>query len=479
MDEGKSRSGGNSQIHAGGSSTRRSERLDERVVRGVAGTALAHPWFDGAALFALRHWFFPLSRLWAAAREADGDVQRFFEAVPMVPRLDLREKVAGALAAFEKARVSAYAIETEWERVFFGPSDLGEARREAVEAARLGLRHSYNATRRNFRFLANSTTPRVKLAIAAPGEVEAIYGDALGVGLDAFAGAPDPGPTIEVSRAIASPTGRDYWLRFKSPSSRLGDMVYARVHDPEGVSNPPTVIFGHGICVEYDHWRGLVDECHALARAGFRVIRPEAPWHGRRNVAGRFGGESIIASFPMGVLDALTGAAQEWSVLARWARDNTAGPVTFAGSSLGALTAQFAADKAKDWPEALRPDALLLLTHTGDLSEVVLSGTLANLWMRPSDVAAKGWTEELARSYLRLLGPSDRLSVPANRVVSVLGRRDTVLPFGGGRQLVERWCVPEQNVFVWDRGHFSVPMTLIRRDAPLQRFKEIVAHIGR
>ena len=36
-------------------------------MRGVAGTLLAWPWFDRAGLFALRHWFFPVSRLWAAA----------------------------------------------------------------------------------------------------------------------------------------------------------------------------------------------------------------------------------------------------------------------------------------------------------------------------------------------------------------------------------------------------------------------------
>lgn len=469
MDEGKSAA--HFETNAGGN---RADRLDERVVRGVAGTLLANPWFDGVALFALRHWFFPLSRLWAAAREADGDAQRFFDAVPMVPRLDLRPRVVKALASFEQARVAAYAMEGEWERAFFGGDATSARRREAIEGARLSLRHAYNATRRNFRFLAGPNVPRAKQAIATPDEVAAVYGDATGVGLDAFTAAPDPGPEIEVSRRIASPTGQDFWLRFKSPSARLGDMVYARVHEPVGISNPPTVIFGHGICVEFDHWRGLVDECHALARAGFRVIRPEAPWHGRRNVPGRFGGESIIASFPMGLLDALTGAAQEWSVLARWARATSTGPLAFAGSSLGALTAQFAADRASAWPETLRPDALLLLTHTGDLSDVVMHGALANLWMSAADVEAKGWTEDLARGYLGLLQPGVRLSVPANRIVSVLGRRDEVLPYDGGRHLVEQWCVPEQNVFVWERGHFSVPMTLIRRDAPLKRFREIM-----
>ncbi|NOT71499.1 MAG: hypothetical protein HOP09_09525 [Hyphomicrobium sp.] len=455
--------------------------LDERALRAVAGTALSNPFFDGAALFALRHWFFPVSRLWAAAREAHGDPQRFYDAVPMPPRFEDRGRLTKALAAFEQARAAANAIEAEWDRVFFGPKDVNESERQAVEAARRSLRHAYNATRRHFRFLVNRQVPRVKLAIATPAEVEAVYAAALGDGVRdgivAFTAAPDPAPDVEVSRAIISPTGRDFWLRFKSPSARLGDMVYARVHEPAGVANPPTIIFGHGICVEFDHWRGLIDECHALARLGFRVIRPEAPWHGRRNRPGQFGGENIIASFPLGTLDTLFGAVQEWAVLAAWARATSKGPMAFGGSSLGAMTSQFAADRAADWPAPLRPDALLLLTHTGDLSDVVLKGALAELWMSPADVKAKGWTEDTARDYLSLLQPARPLSLPASRIVSVLGRRDAVLPFESGRQLVESWCVPEHNCFVFDRGHFSVPMTLVRNDAPLKRFAEVMAAI--
>jgi hypothetical protein len=454
------------------------ERWDQRVVRAVAGTACAHPWFDGVGLLVLRHWFFPVSRFWAAARDANGDLQRFYDSVPMPARFEDRERLTKALAHFEQARAAASAIEAEWDRAFFGPEDVGRAKRQATEAARISLRHAYNATRRHFRFLIGRSAPRVKLAISSPEDVAAIYGEALRGGVEKYTLAPDPMPAVEVSRAIASPMGRDFWLRFKSPSARLGDRVYARVHEPVGVSNPPTIIFGHGICVEFDHWRGLVDECQALVRMGFRVIRPEAPWHGRRTVPGMFGGERVIASFPMGVLDAIMGATREWAVMAAWARETSSGPLAFGGSSLGAMTTQFAADRASDWPEKLRPDALLLLTHTGDLTEVVMKGALARLWMSPADVTAKGWTEDLARNYLTLLQPSGPLCVPASRIVSVLGRRDIVLPFASGRRLAEQWCVPERNAFIWDRGHFSVPMTLIRNDAPLRRFAEIIRDLG-
>jgi hypothetical protein len=56
----------------------------------------------------------------------------------------------------------------------------------------------------------------------------------------------------------------------------------------------------------------------------------------------------------------------------------------------------------------------------------------------------------------------------------VLGKRDRITPFASGERLVERWRVPEENRFIWDRGHFSVPLTLMRNDAPFRRLKEIL-----
>jgi pimeloyl-ACP methyl ester carboxylesterase len=451
--------------------------LQTKLVRGVAGTLLAGPWFDGAGLYVLRRWYFPASRMWAAAHLADGDSEAFFDAVPMPRRSDFRPRMVEVLARFQAARASAQGMTVEWERVFFGPGEPSEAQRIATETARITTSHAYNSTRQLFRFLVNRSSPRAKPAIATPAEVEGVYGAAIS-DLGSLTAAPEPGPTVEVSRSIPGSVGRDFWLRFKSPSARLGDTVYARVHEPIGVSNPPTIIYGHGICVEFDHWRGLIDECQALVRLGFRVIRPEAPWHGRRKTLGSYGGEPVIAAFPMGALDCILGATQEWAVLARWARETSTGPLAFGGSSLGAMTSQFAADRANDWPEVLRPDALLLITHTEDLCAVVTTGALANMWFSPADVQAKGWTSDLARRYLSLLEPTRPLCVASRNIVSVLGRRDIVLPYHSGQELVEKWAVPEQNCFVWDRGHFSVPTTLIRNDAPLIRFAQVVAEIG-
>lgn len=450
------------------------EGLEARFARGMAGLILARPWFDPVALGALRRWFLPLSRLWAAAGVADSSPEAFYAAVPMAGRLEHGARLRRALARFETARVAARAIEAEWQRVLFGNGETGEAARIATEAARLELSHAHNATRQSFLFLASRAVPRIKLVFDPVDEVEAAYGAHVADASEVTAAAQEP-PVVEVSHVVATATGRDYWLRFQSPSGRLGDTVHARVHEPAGVAQPPTVIFGHGIGVEFDHWQGLIDECHTLVRMGLRVVRPESPWHGRRSPRGAYGGERVMSAVPTGIIDAMTGAVREWSVLAGWVRETFGGPVAFGGSSLGALTAQLAAERAHDWPERMRPDALLLLTHTADLSRAVMDGALSSLWRGPPLAPMPPqWTAQTVARYLRVIEPRRAPAVAPERIVSVLGKRDAVLDFESGKRSLADWRVPEGNSFVWDCGHFSVPMRLRKDEAPLRRFANIV-----
>jgi len=67
-------------------------------------------------------------------------------------------------------------------------------------------------------------------------------------------------------------------------------------------------------------------------------------------------------------------------------------------------------------------------------------------------------------------------AVAPERIVTLLGNRDNVTPFESGLPLIKSWGVPEENTFVWDRGHFSVPMTLIRDQRPLQRFCAVMGN---
>lgn len=442
------------------------------------GGLLARPWYDRAALFLLMRWFFPLSRLWAAARASEGDCARFWDEVPMAPLPALQDRLEGVLRRFEDARAKAAAADIRWEAVFFGSDDAAPDARVAAEQQRLAARHVYNAMRLKFAFVgATRTPPLVRWEIPTPTDVEAVHGAALADPEAAFA-PPGTMPTVTASRRVAGPGRREYWLRFRTPSPRLGDHVVARVYEPDGVSDPPTLIFAHGICVEFDHWRGTIDEVAALCRMGIRVVRPETPWHGRRAAPGRYGGEPFIAGSPLAALDLFLAQAGEIAVLIDWCRRQGGAPVAIGGCSLGALMAQLVATRARDWPARLRPDALFVITHCGRFEAVATGGALSRAFGIPRAMAAHGWSAERMARWLPLLDPQGPPAMSAETIVTVLGRRDTVTPYAEGRALVERWKVPAENAFVSNLGHFSVPIGLLRDGAPLRRFAAVLKRLA-
>ncbi len=467
-----------SQAGSGGGDRLRKDRQAVGLVRKTAGAAFGWAWLDPVASWTLRRWFFPVCRAWAAAEIAQSDPDAFCRAIPCNAGTGGRDRIVAALSAFEATRARAVATDAAWHKAFFPANDTGRAQSEAdyvaLESARHTAAHLHNASRRRFRFVIGVPgMPAVHHDLPDPAEVAATYGPALDDASPFFA-PPDPMPTIEISRSVATAEGHDFWLRFPSPSARAGGTVYARVYEPAGVKNPPTIIFGHGICVEFDQWKAFVDEAVDLCRLGFRVIRPEGPFHGRRRPAGYYGGERMIATFPAGALDLFTGAVREWAVLADWARRTSSGALAFGGSSLGALTAQLAAKRSRDWPARLRPDGLLLITHCEQLSRAAIDGDLARMWGGRELWEAKGWTIEAVERYLGLLDAGAELPLPPERVVTVLGKRDRVTPFPGGRDLIEKWSIPDANRFIWDRGHFSIPVMLLRDHTPLRRFRDIM-----
>ena len=448
-------------------------------MRSPLGDLIARPWFDRAAMHLLTRWFFPLSRLWATARAAEGSVDRFLAELPAGAAMRNTRGLEQRLRKFESVRAAALTAEHPWEAAFFGAGDPAPAELARVERARLLHRNGYNAARRLFApYLATGQAAPIRWEIPAPAEVAAAYDDLIADPALAFA-LPEPLPPVAESRRFPAAAGRqDFWLRFASPSARMKDDVTVRVYEPEGVADPPTLVFGHGICVEFDHWRGLVDEIEALVAMGIRVVRPEAPWHGRRVPDGRYGGEMFIATAPRGALDLFTAAAREWAVLIDWCRRTSAGPVAIGGSSLGAMTAQIVADKARYWPERLQPDAMLLITHTGRIEDTAVRGSLAGAWGIAESTMAHGWTEDLIQRFMPLLDPVGDPVIPPARIVTVLGSQDDVTPFASARTLIDRWRLPEENRFIWRRGHFTVPLTMLRNPAPLRRFKAVLEGIG-
>lgn len=436
------------------------------------GLIVARPWLDGVTLQTLKRVFFPMSRLWAAAGAADGSADVFWEQSGQPRRHEQRDRVLRILSTFEEARVTSLATDAVWETTFFGADEPSRGRRVAVETARHNRRDALNKQRRLFLPLVSRQTPRVRLDIVAPDVVAETY--KVHRDTDELFAPPDVLPQVTVSRTVTGVASVDTWLRFQSPSARMGDTCWARVHTPEGIANPPTVILGHGVCVDFDHWHGLLDEAHALVAHGIRVIRPEAPWHGRRTPVGYFGGERAIGTFPTGMIDLFIAAIQEWAVIADWARGTSSGPLGVGGTSLGALTAQLCASVSHGWPDHLKPEALYLMTHSGAMSDAMMTGEISTLFADPTLAKAKGWSPAVARRQLSIIDPVRPPVMRPNRIVSVLGSRDVITPFDGGETLVWRWGVPVENVFVSKRGHFTIPMSLVRDGTPTKRFADIL-----
>ena len=450
----------------------RSTNFLQRLLSSRLGGLVARGWLEKPILYLLQYWFFPISRLWAAARKANGSVDEFFLAVPMEPIEQEREKIQKLLDQFEIKRKQIAATEVQWRVKFFSADDCTEQDLVDAEEKRLAHRNQYNATRKTFRSLRKYVRSSVYNCFASPEQAVQLYSDDKKADQDLFARLKSM-PAVSVSRSIEKRFSNDYWLSFDSPSSRLNDTVYARVLEPKGVVNPPTLIFGHGICTEFDHWRNLLDIVKYLPQLGIRVIRPEAPWHGRRVPDGFYGGEYFLSSTPLGAFDFFTAQHQEWTVLMHWARQTSSGPLAIGGSSLGAQAAQMTAIRANDWPAHEQPDALFLMTHCSHIWEVALDGDLADIWNLHDPLKTLGWNRKTTEQWMQRLDPIGDPCMPAERVISVLGRDDGVTPYHSGRRLQKRWDLPKQNCFVWPCGHFEVPIRMLSQRQPLTRLVEV------
>lgn len=449
----------------------------QRIMRSPIGSLVAQSWLDPWILRSVEYWFFPMSRLWAAARRANGDVDQFFESVPLPIIESKRNKITQALQTFESKRQVIAQTEHQWQQQFFANTTPDIQSLIDLEEQRLKHRSEYNATRRQFSDLRKSVKTTVYNDFITEESLADIYGDE-GEDFEQRFQPPKSLPEIEASHSIPTVTGRDYWIRFKSPSPRLSnDMVYARVHEPIGIENPPTLIFGHGIGVEFDHWRNLVDVAELLPYLGIRVIRPEGAWHGRRVPDGYYGGEYFLSTAPIGSFDYFTSQHQEWATLIDWSRKTSQAPVAIGGSSLGAQSAQMLSIRANHWDAHFRPDALFLMTHCSHLWEVALDGELADIWRLGAPLHALGWNRERMEHWLSKLDPQGVPCVSSDSIVSILGKEDRVTPYNSGKRLQELWNLPTENRFIWNCGHFTVPLRMAGHHQPLLQLKTILDRI--
>ena len=451
---------------------------------GLQGRLLLRPWYDWCGVRAIVNWYFPLSRAWAAALEAEGDLQAFNDAIGR--EFASTKWLVSALEQTQRTNRAYQAAQQHWDGVFFrgavaSDEELvdAEVMRQRRSKDRMLCRKAFLPWRRKF--------PKLRWSIPGPEEVSRHH-EARLQEADAAFKVPEH-PAFEASRVLHGHWGdqgayRQYWLRYPSLSpagpaaSRGADegRAWAKVYEPAGGgADAPCLIFLHGIGMETDFWGEMTDPVNMLTRQGFRVIRPEAPWHGHRRVKGFFGGEPAIAQGPLGFIDLFHASVREVAHLIEWARQTGSSKIAIGGLSLGALTAQIVATQARNWPAARRPDHLLLVTTSEDMLDIALRGSMARLLEMPRRFAEAGWTEaELAR-WTPLLEPHGDPVMSPDRIAVLLGKADDLTPVRGGESLLRRWGVPESNVFRRHQGHFSASLGLYRDGAVLDRLVALMS----
>jgi pimeloyl-ACP methyl ester carboxylesterase len=427
---------------------------------------VARPWIDPVCLWGLKR-IFPASRAWAAAGISGGDPDRFADELDCgrVPGMAKRIKKTVDL---KRSSDAAFA---RWNETVFG----GNGDAVAAEERRRGAAQNWFSHRFAYlMFARRHGLPAVQLDVPTPSEVMDEFAGAIN-DPDPFFQLPDRLPEVERSCEVEAGNIIEYWLRFPTPGVDH-DTVYAHVYEPKQkpAGGLPTLIFGHGLAIETEMMKGDLRGYGALAEHGMRVILPDAPGHNRRVADGLYGGESFIIAPPSSGLRHLAQAAKEFGIIAAWARGNGSKHVAFSGMSLGALTSQVAAGRMATWPSDARPDALMLLTTTDRVSSLALDSALAVIAGLNVASEAAGWT---ATSFLPLAKIVDAVAIPPvdpERIVLLIGERDTVTPIDGGRRLAVKWQVPAKNLFRRDQGHFSAAFGLGADPSPFRRITEIL-----
>jgi hypothetical protein len=447
-----------------------------RMLHSPVGDLLLRPWVDPALLFGLRRWYFPLSRLWAAGNEAAGDAAAFRE-LTGVRRLPPR-LLAATLAQHERARSRMREARAAWEAVAFGGAGSGDLARlddRRRQAATLHL-----ATRGLFYpLLFPRRPPAARWEIPAQAHVADCFAAALADPQTAFALA-GRAPTVECTPPAARGAMQEAWLRFRTPSAALAARpetawCYARITQPAGAGALPTVITGSGLCLETDLlWPQTIDSTAVIGNRAVRIVEMVSPYHGLRAFADRYGGEPFFARAPLGALELIVGQTLETAVLIGWCRERFGGPVAVGGVSMTSFVAQQVASRCDAWPAPMRPDAVLLVSHTGDMAGAVLGSALVQALGLGRELEAAGWSEAALRRWAPLSDPAPAPALPPERIVSALGTTDAVLPYAGGSALAELWRLPAENVFRFPLGHMNMPLMLMRDGRPFRRLLEVM-----
>src|SRR5262249_26504168 len=174
--------------------------LPGRLLASRFGSLITRPWFDRVVLQVGLAAYIPLSRAWAAAAEAEGDLDRFIEEVPLrrVPP-SMERGLRRSLRRVAELRADHDEMTREWEHVFYGGPAAGPERLVQIERARRRASDSFMKGRLAFLPLRlRGLLPPVRFTLPKPSTVEARHGPRLANIARAYL-PPDPPPPIKAS----------------------------------------------------------------------------------------------------------------------------------------------------------------------------------------------------------------------------------------------------------------------------------------
>ncbi|WP_129115632.1 alpha/beta hydrolase [Halegenticoccus tardaugens] len=438
-----------------------------RLLASPAGAALERPWFEPL----LQRSFvnrFAIGHARAAADVSLGSgPAAFLDAVDAPPAPHLHARIERALAEYARLRDAYDEATARWGEAFWGDAETTPDERVDLERERRRAAARRNAPVWLFRFLASDH-------LLPPAAFDLPDPDATirrwiphAERPDRFYSAHAEIRPVERSREVRGPGTVEYLVRFPSPSPYVGGRASARVYEPADGDRSalPTLVYAHGLGMASDqqaYWPEEEYVARALAPGGYRVVLPEAPWHGRRETAGSYSGEPFLARAPVATFELFEAWALETGVLTDWARSTGAPAVGVGGISLGGITALHVAGHCGTWPASMRPDLVFPAAMTGAVDELLVEGDLSARMGLADALSAAGWTAARLRRLAPLLNPPAEPDVDPDRIVAFRGLADGVAPAASARDLLDSWDVPEGNRHEWSVGHFGVLVRLAR-----------------
>ena len=365
-----------------------------------------------------------------------------------------------------------------WDAAFWTASPPPMDRRVTIENQRRERSESYRKPTLAFGRLARNVAP-VAFEVPAPGHVFDEWASEL-EDPSLLYGAPAP-TSVETSAMMAGPGTREYILRFPSPSNHVDETAYARVYEPVAADETlPTLIFHSGLGMMNDSLSYWPEEEYIgryLAPRGIRVILPEAPWSGRRELPGSYSGEPYLARAPVGLFQSYSAAVQETASLIAWARQRGASRVGLGGMSLGGIVTMFVVGHANNWPEQMRPDVAFPIAFSTDIVRLVQESTITELLGVNTAVQDAGWDSKILSNLTPLLRPPSTPGIDPAAIYPFAGANDDATVYEYAEPTLDEWSVPYRNRTIWPTDHFGVYFHALRDDEIQRRMiKELTDH---